>query len=73
MTTSADRGSDEPFETTLERNLDEIEASLALIERAIEGFDDGTYGLCEICSSPIESDRLEVRASQRRCAAHAIA
>jgi len=61
---------EEPVEVAAERALDEVEATLAAIERAIESFDDGTYGKCEICGQAIEPDRLAARVADRRCAAH---
>ncbi len=67
---SAPSGAD-PTEVAAERERDEIEATLASIERAIAGFDDGSYGRCEICGESIEPARLELRATERRCAAHA--
>jgi DnaK suppressor protein len=71
MATSADDPDEESVEAAAARELDEIEASLAAIERAIDGFDDGSFGKCEICGRAIEPDRLAARASVRRCAAHA--
>jgi DnaK suppressor protein len=68
---SAPDGAEEPVEVAAGRALERIEASLAAIERAIDGFDDGTYGVCEICGHPVEAERLTARASERRCAAHA--
>jgi RNA polymerase-binding transcription factor DksA len=46
--------------TTLELNLDEIEAALARIE-------GGTYGRCLYCGSPIPRRRLEIRPFARGC------
>jgi RNA polymerase-binding transcription factor DksA len=63
-------GAEESVEVAAERALERIEASLAAIERAIDGFDDGTYGVCEICGHAVEQERLAARASERRCAAH---
>jgi DnaK suppressor protein len=64
-------GPEEPVEIVAGRALERIEASLAAIERAIDGFDDGTYGVCEICGHAVEPERLTARASERRCATHA--
>ena len=61
----------EPIEVTAVRRLDDVEGSLAAIERALASFDDGTYGRCEICATEIEPARLARRASERRCAGHA--
>jgi hypothetical protein len=46
--------------TTLELNLDEIEAALARIEA-------GTYGRCLYCASLIPRRRLEIRPFARGC------
>ena len=46
--------------TTLELNLEEIEAALARIEA-------GTYGRCQYCGCPIPRRRLEVRPFARGC------
>jgi len=49
-------------------------ASLELMyqntKRALSKIDAGTYGTCEICSQPIESERLEVIPTARTCKAH---
>ena len=45
MTIAGEQTAGEPVEIAAERELDEIEASLTAIERAIEGFDDGTVHL----------------------------
>lgn len=71
MSTPGHGAEEESFESTAERDLDEVEASLAAIERALEGFDDGSYGKCEVCGEPIEPERLTTQASSRRCAVHA--
>jgi RNA polymerase-binding transcription factor DksA len=59
------------IEVEAEQSLDAIEASLAAIERALAGFDDGSYGRCEVCGEAIDADRLAALASERRCALHA--
>lgn len=40
---------------------------LAETEAALARLDDGTYGLCADCSSPINSERLEVLPAARYC------
>lgn len=35
-----------------------VESLLKEIDQALERFDDGTYGLCEVCHGAIERDRL---------------
>jgi DnaK suppressor protein len=36
-----------------------ISEQLNAVEHALEKFDKGTYGLCDICGQPIEEGRLE--------------
>jgi RNA polymerase-binding transcription factor DksA len=57
--------------------LDEARALLAsaedelhAIEWAIERLEDGTYFTCELCSSPIASERLAAMPTERSCGAH---
>lgn len=40
---------------------------LKKIEEAIERIDNGTFGICEVCSSPIELKRLEARPVTTMC------
>ena len=42
--------------------LEQVEAELADVERALQRLDDGTYGTCEACGQPIGDERLEVDA-----------
>lgn len=37
----------------------QIRDRLAEVEHALHKFEEGTYGLCDICSQPIGQDRLE--------------
>lgn len=37
------------------------------IERALEKFDDGTYGVCESCGNQIAPARLEAKPAARFC------
>jgi len=48
---------------TLERRYNDITRALAKITA-------GTFGTCEICGVPIETDRLDVNPSARTCKAH---
>jgi DnaK suppressor protein len=43
-----------------ERGIEEIDAALRRV-------DDGTYGCCEVCGSPIGKGRLEARPAARTC------
>lgn len=44
-----------------------ISDTLAKIEHALEKYEAGTYGLCDICGQPIEQERLEALPQARLC------
>ena len=44
-----------------------IRVQLALIERALSKFENGTYGLCDICGQPIDPARLEALPQANLC------
>ena len=44
-----------------------IRDQLAEIEHALHRFDQGTYGLCDICGQPIEPARLEALPQANLC------
>ncbi len=46
---------------------DALAAKLASVRRALEKFDDGTYGICDRCGAAIPDERLEARPSSVRC------
>ena len=50
--------------------LEQVEAELADVDRALRRLDDGTYGKCEACGNPIGDDRLEAMPAARFCVAH---
>ena len=50
--------------------LEQVEAELADVERALRRLDEGTYGTCEACSGPIGDERLEVQPAARFCIEH---
>ncbi len=50
--------------------LEQVEAELADVERAMRRIDEGTYGLCEACGGPIGDERLEALPAARFCMAH---
>ncbi|MGH7565097.1 MAG: TraR/DksA family transcriptional regulator [Gemmatimonadota bacterium] len=53
--------------------LEEREAAeLRRIQAALERIDDGSYGLCQICSRPIPRDRLEELPTAFRCIEHMV-
>lgn len=43
----------------------QLEIRYRNIMRALEKIDQGTYGTCEICGEPIESERLEANPAAR--------
>ncbi|MCA9366089.1 TraR/DksA C4-type zinc finger protein [Candidatus Kaiserbacteria bacterium] len=56
---------------------DERRATVALLEtrfnnitRALNKFNTGTYGVCEISGEPIEADRLAANPAARTCKKH---
>jgi DnaK suppressor protein len=50
--------------------LEQVEAELADVDRALRRLDDGTYGVCEACGDPISDERLEAMPAARFCIAH---
>ena len=50
--------------------LEEVEAELDDIERALQRLDAGSYGRCDVCHQPIADERLEVMPATRFCVAH---
>jgi len=50
--------------------LDELETRYRLVRHALRKIETGTYGLCELCSGPIETDRLSANPAARTCKAH---
>jgi RNA polymerase-binding transcription factor DksA len=57
---TAERGEVEALVGTLRETLLEI-------EHALEKFDAGTYGACEVCGGPIAEARLEAMPAARTC------
>lgn len=47
--------------------LEQVEAQLRDVDRAMARLDDGTYGTCEACGKPIDAARLEARPATRFC------
>lgn len=50
--------------------LEQIEAELADVDRALERLDRGTYGRCEACHEPIGDERLAALPAARLCLRH---
>jgi DnaK suppressor protein len=44
---------------------------LRLVEKALVRMDEGTYGTCEVCTEPIEAERLNILPMTNHCIAHA--
>ena len=61
---TAERGEAEALASELTETLGEVEAALIRLS-------EGTYGLCEVCGTPIPAARLEAIPTARRCMAHA--
>ncbi len=40
------------------------------VTHALERFANNTYGICEICNEPIETERLEANPASRTCKMH---
>ena len=67
---SADVGT-ETFEREKDFSiLEQVEAELADVDRALRRLDDGTYGRCEACGNAIGDDRLEAMPAARFCLTH---
>jgi RNA polymerase-binding transcription factor DksA len=58
----ADYTVNKPLEMTLEKLLRDVDKSLARL-------DEGTYGTCKYCDSPIEEKRLLARPTSGSCVA----
>ena len=61
---AAEHGENLALASGLREQLDDIEA-------ALNRLDQGTYGLCEVCSQPIGDSRLEAMPATRFCIDHA--
>lgn len=61
---AAEQGENLVLANDLREQLDEIESALGRL-------DQGTYGLCEVCSQPISDDRLAAMPATRFCIEHA--
>jgi RNA polymerase-binding transcription factor DksA len=68
----ADAASD-AFEREKELSiLDEVQAELDDVERALQRLDDGTYGRCEACGGDIGDERLTAVPATRFCLDHQV-
>ncbi|MGB7050350.1 MAG: TraR/DksA C4-type zinc finger protein [Acidimicrobiales bacterium] len=55
--------------STARRSVDDIERLLDGVEAALARLDEGTYGACVSCGSPITDERLTASPTAMRCAA----
>ncbi len=55
---------------TRNASMNELEGRLQNVLRALGKFDTGTYGICEITGTEIETDRLFANPAARTCKAH---
>jgi DnaK suppressor protein len=50
--------------------LDQVQAELEDVERALKRLDDGSYGNCQACGEEIGDERLEAVPAARFCLEH---
>jgi RNA polymerase-binding transcription factor DksA len=50
--------------------LEQVEAELDDVERALSRLDDGSYGTCEACHQAIADERLAAEPATRFCIVH---
>ncbi len=53
--------------TTNEAIVNELEVRLQNVKKALQKIEDGSYGICESCSSEIEQERLEANPAASLC------
>ncbi len=61
---AAEEGENRALAAELRDQLDDV-------ERARARLDDGTYGVCEVCSQPISAERMDAIPTARFCIEHA--
>jgi len=63
-----EEGATETFELEKRLALDKkLSGALAEVKRAMEKYESGTYGMCDICNNPIEPARLEALPHASMC------
>ncbi len=50
--------------------LDQLEARLNEVKKALQNIEDGKYAVCDVCGEKIEEDRLEANPSASTCKTH---
>jgi RNA polymerase-binding transcription factor DksA len=58
----------DPAPARPEEALARVETILDQVEQALTRLDDGTYGECGTCGSPIDDDQLEAAPTAQACA-----
>jgi len=51
-------------------DLGEIERELAAVDQALARLDDGTYGRCQVCQSPLDDSALAADPTTSICGDH---
>ncbi len=51
--------------------LEQLEAEIGDLDPALRKVEEGTYGICEVCSREIDPERLEAMPGTRTCIEHA--
>jgi DnaK suppressor protein len=64
MADDASAAFDQARDLALRGNLEEM---LKQVQRALDRFDDGTYGRCEVCGQPIDPARLKALPHASTC------
>jgi DnaK suppressor protein len=59
-----------PSAATDAGRLEEIDAELTGVEAALRHLDEGTYGICEVCATPIGTEAIEADPIATRCEQH---
>lgn len=55
---------------TRNASMNELEGRLNNVQRALDKFATGTYGICEMANTEIEIERLTANPAARTCKAH---
>jgi DnaK suppressor protein len=62
-----DRASFESYRSTLLRIRDRESLLIRKIKKALDGLEDGSYGICELCRKKISIERLKARPVTSHC------
>ncbi len=69
-----DPGDDAKLTEELEDDLavfNVLEKRYTQVQKALDALENGTYGICEVCSEKISENRLEAQPSATTCINHA--